>query len=83
MVARGSHKRRRLRDRLTLFIGRSTEDMVKYYGPDDVLTVTGPAGTGFAEDPFCFHRGTPPTSGDRLMMQVEFGVSGSGGTKTA
>jgi len=40
-----------------------------------VLTVTGPAGTGFAEDPFCFHRGTPPMGGDRLMMCVEFRVA--------
>lgn len=75
MVARGSHRRKRLGHRLTLFIGRSNEEMIDYYGADNVLTVTGPASTGFAEDPFCFHRGTPPTGGDRLMMQLEFRIS--------
>lgn len=83
MVARGSHRRKKLGHRLSLFVGRSDAEMIKYYGDDNLVTVTGPAGTGFAEDPFCFHRGTPPMSGDRLMMRVEFGISDYGGAKAA
>lgn len=75
MVARGSHRRKKLGHRLSLFVGRSDAEMLRYYGEENVLTVTGPAGTGFAEDPFCFHRGTPPMGGDRLMMRVEFRVA--------
>jgi hypothetical protein len=75
MVVRGSHRKKKLGHRLALFVGRRDEEMTDYYGADDVLTVTGPAGTGFAEDPFCFHRGTPPISGDRLMMYIEFRLS--------
>jgi hypothetical protein len=83
MVARGSHRRKKLRHRLSLFVGRPDGEIIEYYGGDNVVTVTGPAGTGFAEDPFCFHRGTPPTSGDRLMLRVHFRISDYGPAKAA
>ena len=83
MVARGSHRRKKMGHRLSLFVGRSDADMADYYGDDNVVTVTGRAGTGFAEDPFCFHRGTPPVSSDRLMMRVEFRISDYGAAKAA
>jgi hypothetical protein len=38
-----------------------------------LVTVCGEAGYGFAGDPYYFHRGTTPTSGERLLLQLEFG----------
>jgi len=32
----------------------------------------GPAGSGFAEDIFGFHKGLHPESGDRLITQIRY-----------
>lgn len=68
----GSHKRKRLNQQATLFIGRTDEEMVQTYGESAIAVVTGKAGTGFAFDPYTYHRGTRPGH-DRLMLQIEFG----------
>jgi hypothetical protein len=47
----------------------------KYYRTDDILTLTGPAGFGFVEDPFGVHRGIAPTQRARLMLELEYGCS--------
>jgi hypothetical protein len=44
-----------------------------YGGARNLVTVTGDAGTGFAGDPYYFHRGDSPTQRARLLLQVEFG----------
>ena len=75
VYVRGSHNRRALRHQLTLMVGHPSEDVLSVYGKDSELKVTGPAGTGFVEDPFGFHMGTVPTARPRLMMEVGFGVS--------
>jgi len=36
------------------------------------ISVSGPAGSGFAEDTFGFHRGTPIKKGIRLLMQFQY-----------
>lgn len=74
-VVRGSHRRRPLATRLTPFKGVSRAVLEKAYPARDFLLMTGAAGSGFAEDPFCFHTGTSPVSRHRLMLEVEYGVS--------
>lgn len=75
VYVRGSHSRRRLKHQLTLVVGHDADDVLDFYGHDKAVTVTGPAGCGFVEDPFGFHMGTVPTQRPRLMMEVGFGVS--------
>ncbi len=75
VFVRGSHRRRSLKHQYTLLVGHPAEDVLGYYGADSALTLTGPAGSGFVEDPFGFHMGTVPTQTPRLMMEVGFGVS--------
>lgn len=72
---RGSHKKKKLAHQFSLFIGRSDKDILDYYGIKDVVAICGEAGFGFVEDTFCFHKGTPPTCRDRLMINVEFAVN--------
>jgi len=75
VYVRGSHRRRALRHQLTLLVGHPRDEVLPVYGEDSPLTLTGPAGSGFVEDPFGFHMGTVPTDTPRLMMEVGFGVS--------
>ncbi|MGV1827766.1 hypothetical protein [Agrobacterium vitis] len=75
IYVKGSHRRRRLKHQLTLLVGHPAEEVLDYYGKDSAVTLTGPAGSGFVEDPFGFHMGTVPTAKPRLMMEVGFGVS--------
>jgi hypothetical protein len=42
------------------------------YGIENEIMIEGPAGTGFVQDTSCFHRATPPTQRDRLMLAVRF-----------
>lgn len=72
---RESHRRRRLKHQLTPVVGHPADEVLAYYGRDAVMTLTGPAGTGFVEDPFGFHMGTLPKARPRLMMEVAYGVS--------
>ncbi|HYC02044.1 MAG TPA: hypothetical protein VED40_02055 [Azospirillaceae bacterium] len=72
---RGSQSRRRLSHQLTMFKGHSQESLAGLYAPEDFLVLTGPAGTGFAEDPYGFHTGTSPVRRNRLMLEVEYGMS--------
>ncbi|MER9115930.1 hypothetical protein NKH93_04835 [Mesorhizobium sp. M0954] len=75
VYVRGSHNRRILKHQLTLLVGHSAEEVLGVYGEQSPVTLTGPAGLGFVEDPFGFHMGTVPTRTPRLMMEVGFGVS--------
>lgn len=72
VCVRGSHKKKKLSHQLTLFVGRSDQDIIDYYKSENVLTLCEKAGFGFAEDPFCFHKGTPPKHKDRLMLEIEY-----------
>lgn len=71
VVARGSHQRKRI-NQLVSFGERDDRDIAAQYGEDNLVTIKGPAGTGFGEDPYCFHKATRPTAGDRLMLEVKF-----------
>lgn len=50
------------------------QTLVQTYGRDRIQVVTGPAGTGFAGDPYCLHKGTVPKDKSRLLLQLEFGI---------
>jgi len=70
---KGSHKRRALKHQLSVMVGHSTEELEQYYGEDLFETVVGPAGTGFAEDPFIFHCGRKCRDMARLILEIEYG----------
>jgi hypothetical protein len=71
----GSHRRRALKHQITLTLGRPVEELEAYYGKDGFLTITGEAGTGFAEDPFIFHTGSLCQDQPRLVLELEYGPS--------
>jgi hypothetical protein len=73
VVTRGSHRRKTLRQMLSA-AARSDENIVRWYGPENIVTIRGAAGTGFIEDPFCFHKATRPVAGDRLVLELGFGM---------
>jgi hypothetical protein len=47
---------------------QSEEAIVAHYGHAAIETLCGPAGYGFLEDHFCYHRVLPPKDGERLML---------------
>ena len=71
-----SHVRKSLRQRLAP-ANQSDESIVAHYGSGSVLTITGPAGFGFVEDAYCYHKATPPSRRDRLFLQIRLALSGN------
>lgn len=49
-------------------------ELIESYGSDCATTVKGPAGFGFAGDPYTFHKGVLPSRSRRLLLQLEFGI---------
>ena len=72
---RRSHRRKRLRDQFTIFLGKPVSEVIDFYGRDNLVTICGPAGFGFVEDPFGFHMGTVTQKGPRLVLEIEYGIS--------
>jgi hypothetical protein len=68
----GSHRRKPIRFLLSPFKSKSDEKIHTFYGTDHVATACGPAGSAFAEDLFCFHKGLHPTKTDRLLLQIRY-----------
>ncbi|WOD39053.1 hypothetical protein [Nodosilinea sp. E11] len=73
---RGTHRHRQLGHQ---WIGQGCaaiddEVLLETYGRDRVHVVTGPAGLGFAGDPYCLHKGSVPYQKPRLLLQLEFGI---------
>lgn len=68
----GSHKKRKFIH--YILRSQSDRDIADYYGSDNIVNICGTPGFGFAEDPFCFHRGSPPVNSPRLMIQLEFAL---------
>ena len=73
----GSHRHKRLRHQILGQRCASIPDerLIREYGAENVLTISGAAGFGFVEDTCCFHKGTLPETGDRLMLQLEFALN--------
>lgn len=72
-VVRGTH-----RDvpRALASDGRKDDDLIRQAGLwDRVVSLTAPAGTVMAVDTVGLHKGQPPASGDRCVLQVEFATS--------
>ncbi|MEM9080806.1 MAG: hypothetical protein AAGC74_08965 [Verrucomicrobiota bacterium] len=71
----GSHRGHALAEQFTLRRGAERGRLEQRYGSENVVMVTGDAGFGWVEDPYGFHTGTKVLRGDRLMLEVAFGVS--------
>lgn len=71
VMMKRSHNKKPLR--MLLGSAVASEDAVRaQYGLENEITIEGPAGTGFVQDTSCYHRASPPTRGDRLMLAVRF-----------
>jgi len=71
VMMKRSHNRKPLR--MLLGSAVASQDAVRArYGIENEITIEGPAGTGFVQDTSCYHRASPPTQGDRLMLAVRF-----------
>jgi len=72
----GSHKNSpftRFKD--FIFLRRwGDSEIANYYGLNNILTINGQAGAGFAEDTFCIHKGATPEFRARLLLQLQFGL---------
>lgn len=71
VMVRGSHSRKPL----TWLIGsarKSDAQIASRYTSSDVLTIEGPAGTGFLEDTSCYHKALPPLERMRLLLQIRY-----------
>ncbi|KAM3106522.1 hypothetical protein [Phormidesmis sp. 146-33] len=67
----GSHRRKKFRHEL--FRKRfSDAAILQHYASEKVVKICGSAGFGFVEDTLCFHKGEPPLTSDRLMLQIEY-----------
>lgn len=74
VLVRGSHLKKPWAAVLSLHKGKPDAQIDKWYGKESQISLCGSAGSGFAEDLFCFHKGLHPVSGDRLMLQLRFGL---------
>jgi hypothetical protein len=75
---RGSHTRKPLRFLLGESRQSSEDELVKHYGAQNLMTLCGVAGFGFATDPFGYHKGAPPLQEDRLILRVRFTINDDG-----
>lgn len=71
MMMKRSHDRKPLRMLLGSAVANEA-DVRREYGMDNEILIEGPAGTGFIQDTSCYHRATPPTHRDRLMLAVRY-----------
>jgi len=78
VCVRGSHFNKTLSQILWPVKRRTDENIIACYGADNVISIMGPKGFGFAEDTFCYHRATRPLTRDRLMLQIQFAIHNYG-----
>jgi hypothetical protein len=80
IAVRGSHTSKRPESWLEILrIRRYTDDEItRRYGDANIVTITGVAGTGFAEDTSCIHKGLPPVRSARLLLQIQFALNDFG-----
>lgn len=85
VLIRGSHKNKKLSHQLlgVRCASKPDEDIVDCYGAENLVTICGSAGLGFAEDATCFHKGTLPTQKERLLLQIEFAINNYGDIRGA
>jgi hypothetical protein len=51
------------------------KEVESQFAKDDCLTITGKAGDAFFEDTFGLHKGQPPASHRRLVLQLEYSIN--------
>ena len=68
VYVRGSHRGKKLGD---MFPMRrfSDEEVVEKWGERNIKRVVGPKGTGFVADTFGIHKGQPPRTKERLVLE--------------
>lgn len=49
-------------------------ELKRRFGPDKIATITGPRGTAFVADTIGVHRGLPPTTRPRLVLQAQYSL---------
>jgi hypothetical protein len=70
----GTHVRKRFIHQLLM--KRLTDDETEAsYGKGSVRMICLPAGSGFIEDTFCYHKGQAPTSSRRLLLEFQFALT--------
>ena len=74
VYVRGTHVKKAWKHVVSLYKGRSDDEIDQSYGKERQVVSCGPAGSGFAEDIFGFHKGLHPESGDRLIVQLRYGL---------
>jgi Phytanoyl-CoA dioxygenase (PhyH) len=74
VYVRGTHNKKALKHVVTIHKGRNDDEIAHRYGSEKQVICVGPAGTGFAEDIFGFHKGQHPESGERLLVQLRYGL---------
>jgi hypothetical protein len=74
VYVRGTHVKKSWRHLVSIHKGKSDAEIAKCYGLENQIVLCGPAGSGFAEDIFGFHKGRHPESVDRLIVQVRYGL---------
>jgi len=75
IFVRGSHRRRQphLRDTLARgYVRIADGEIEQLFGRDNVVELVGARGTVLAVDTMGFHKGKPPRSRSRLIMQLEY-----------
>jgi hypothetical protein len=75
ICVKGSHKKKKLREQFSLSRNRDDQYIINYYGSENAITISEPAGSGFAEDPYCFHKGTIPVNKKRLILEIKFALN--------
>lgn len=85
ILIRGSHKNKKLSHQIlgVRCASKPDEEIVNCYGAENLVTICGSAGLGFAEDATCFHKGTLPTQKERLLLQIEFAINDYGDIRGA
>ena len=78
IYVRGSHRKKRFANLLSPFKQRSDEEIVHYYGEENIVKICGEAGFGFAEDTFCYHKATRPKAKSRLILQLQYAMNDYG-----
>jgi hypothetical protein len=74
VYVRGSHNRKSWKHTVSIYKGRSDAEINECYGLERQVVSCGSAGSGFAEDILGFHKGVHPESGDRLIVQLRYGL---------
>ena len=52
----------------------SDDEVTAHYPAERIREILGPAGTGFAENTMCVHKGLTPTRSARLLLQLQYAL---------